>query len=113
MLSGTLTPTSTCMRGGGLVPAPTTSRRVKRVYQSEAEWMLAALVLSNSWSPNATWRLTPWMTSGSIMRRTRRDANTWGARSSLRSSLMASRNRPTTARSTRNEFVLALFTTML
>jgi len=73
----TSTPGRTCITGGGLDPAPTTSSSVNSVHQSYAAWMLAALVFSRSCRPYATWRLTECMTSGFIISSIRSEPSTY------------------------------------
>lgn len=103
-----------------------TSSSVKSVNQSCAEWMLAALVRRRSWSPKVTWRQTAWITTGRMRSNMRSDVSTCdvkvtkftplsmrytcGATSSRRSSRIAIRNIPTTARSTSNVYSPAFIT---
>lgn len=113
MASDISIPGQTCSRGGGLAPAPTTSNRVNSVNQSWPVWMLAAFVLSNSCRACDICLVQEWMTMGFIINKIRKDVRTCGATSSRRKSLMASRSRPTTARSTKNvhslEFTIRLY----
>lgn len=66
-----------CSVGGGFTPEPMHSKRVKSVYQSSPEWILAALVFRSSWRPYAIWWLALFNMLGFIMSKIRKESNTY------------------------------------
>lgn len=108
--SGILTPEHTCKIGGGFAPAPITSNNVNKVNQSCPVCILAAFVRNKSCNPYAICLAILCTTDGFIISSIRKEVKTCGAISSRRKSLIASRNNPTTALSTKNVCSLALTT---